>query len=146
MITFSSFFVSAKRDNGDTFYTLSPNRPEWLQDAVYEAHHGTLPNDWIYEECYRACQSIDDQELADEDSVFSYVDSRVDVYTKALYQWAADFCLTDTFAEAEAEAQDMGFPEETEKRIAAIQYAAIRHIVETMRDACAQVGQEETAE
>jgi hypothetical protein len=144
---YASHFVSSKRDNGDTFVTLSPDRPGWLQDAVYAAHLDTLPNDWIYEECRAAVEAFDSGELdAEGDGVHDFADSRVDVYTKILYQWAADFCLTDTWAEAESEASDCGMPDETEKRIAVIQYMAIRRIAETMREACEGAKEESEVE
>lgn len=113
--------------------------PEWLQAAVREAHQGSLPSDWIYAECKAAVEAFDDGSLddsEDDDSVHAHVDGRVDVYTQGLYQWAADFCLMPTWAAAEQEAEDMGMPDETERRVAAIQYAAIRHIADTMRQAC----------
>ena len=136
---FASHFITKTRENGKTFVTLADDRPDWLQEAVREAHQGTLPSDWIYAECKAAAEAFDEGVLdncEDDDSVHEYVDGRVDVYTQALYQWAADFCTTETFSAAEQEAKDMGLPEETEKRIACIQYAAIRHIADTMREAC----------
>lgn len=132
---FARFFKADKRDNGERFVTLTDDRPEWLQEAVWEAHSSSLPNDWIYEECYRAVQTFDENGL-DEDALHDHADSRVDVYTRELYRWAADMCLTDTWANAESEASDMGTPDETERRIAVIQYSAIRQIAYTMREAC----------
>jgi|HubBroStandDraft_2_1064218.scaffolds.fasta_scaffold00990_12 hypothetical protein len=147
--TFASHFITKTRNpvtwtgteaGGEPFTTLADDAPEWLRSAVREAHHGTLPTDWIYAECLAAAEMFDAGDLVDSEEddgdVHAYADSRVDVYTKTLYEWAADFCLTDTWAEAEQEAKDMGLPEETEKRIAVIQYAAIRHIADTMRRAC----------
>ena len=135
---FASHFVTETREGNETYTTLADGRPDWLHDAVRDAHQGALPNDWIYSECNAAVEAFDAGDLADEDAVNEYVDGRVDVYTKELYQWAADFCLTETFAAAEQEARDMGLPEETEKRLQCIQYAAIRHIADTMREACAK--------
>jgi hypothetical protein len=135
-LAISDYFVSGTRDNGETFVTLRDDRPEWLQDAVRDAHRGTLPNDWTYAECLAAVEAYDESAIAD-DEMHDHVDARVDVYTKDLYQWAAAMCLTDTWSEAEAEARETGMPEETERRIACIQYHAIRYIAEVMRSACA---------
>lgn len=124
---------------GEPFTTLKDDAPPWLKEAVREAHQGDLPLDWIYAECAAAAEAIDagDLDLADaDDDVHAHADSRVDVYTKQLYQWAADHCLTDTWASAEQEARDMGLPEETEQRIRAIQYAAVRHVADVMKQAC----------
>jgi hypothetical protein len=140
---FAVHFVTRIRQNGDKeeeqFITLVEDRPQWLQDAVRDAHQRTLPNDWIYEECRAAVEAFDAGDLRDDDdSVHEHADGRVEIYTKALYQWAADMCLTDTWAEAEQEAKDIGMPEETEKRLACIQYAAIRRIAQMMYAACAE--------
>lgn len=115
--------------------TLSDDRPDWLYDAVQEAHAGSFPNDWVYSVCKSVCEAIDDGCLTDEDSVHEYADSEVDIYTKDLYQWAADMCLTDVYANAESEASDMGLPEETEKRIGVLQYCAIASIARTILSA-----------
>lgn len=130
---FASHFVIKTRESkhvgGESFVTLATDAPQWLATAVRDAHQGTLPNDWIYAECRAAALAFDEGALddsEDDDSVHEHVDGQVDVYTQALYQWAADFCLTETFSTAEQEARDMGLPEETEKRLMSIQYAAIR--------------------
>lgn len=130
------FFKRDTRHDGTKFVTLADNRPDWLHDAVYEAHQSDLPNDWIYAECEAACDAIDDGSLTDEDSLHSHADCRVDVYTRDLYQWAADMCLSDTFAAAESDAEDIGDPpNETEKRLAQLQYYAIARIARIMLEA-----------
>ena len=142
----ASYFRSGTRDSGEKFYTLVDDHPEWLQDAVREAHLGDLPNDWIYAECRAAVEAFDANEL-DSDTVHEYADGRVDIYTRALYQWAADFCLTDMWSSAESEAADLGSNEtEPEKWIAMIQYCAIRSIAETMRAACEKSEESEESE
>lgn len=130
-------FIKDKRDNGETFTKLSDDAPEWLKDAVQEAHAGTFPNDWIYAECASAYEAIKDGAITDEDSIHEYADGQVDVYTKDLYQWGADMCLTDLYSQAEDEANDLGDDEvgETEKRFAMIQYCAIAFIARTMLEA-----------
>lgn len=137
---FSKHFVTRLRsvtDPDSAYVTLADDRPDWLQDAVRAAHQGTLPNDWIYAECRAAVEAFDDNGGdIDEDAAHEYVDGRVEVMTKELFQWAADFCLTDTWASAEEEAADAGLPEMMDSRIAAVQYAAVRHIAETMFEAC----------
>lgn len=149
MTDFASHFETKPRpafsvQAGEPFVTLRDDAPEWLKEAVREAHQGDLPLDWIYAECQAAAQAIDagDIDLVGEDdmdALHEHADGRVDIYTKELYQWAADFCLTDTWAAAEEAAREMGLPEETEKRLACVQYAAIHFVAETMRDACAKV-------
>lgn len=133
---FAQFFEARKRDSGETFYTLRDNRPQWLYDAVHAAHVSDAPNDWIWEECYRAVQAIDEGTIADEDDLHEYADGRVDIYTRDLFQWVADMCLSDTFANAESNLDDMGErPSDMVKQISILQYCAIENIARTMLDA-----------
>jgi hypothetical protein len=138
MTDFSKHFVSDKRDNGETFTTLKDDRPEWLQDAVREAHQTDLPNDWIYGECKAAVEAFDEGSLTDEDSIHEYADGRVDIYTKDVYQWAADMCLSSTFSYAEEEAEGMGVDLKggVVKLLQTVQYCAISTIARTMLEAC----------
>lgn len=46
-----SYFETAKRDNGEIFVRRTPDAPEWVADAVMEAHDGEAPNDWRYAHC-----------------------------------------------------------------------------------------------
>lgn len=144
---FASHFETKTRatvsGRSESFVTLAASRPEWLLEAVREAHQGDLPNDWVYAECKAAVEAFDVGDLTDEedpdDDVHAYADAQVDVYTKNLFQWAADFCLTDTWACALQEAKDMGMRDgELERQIALVQYSAIRHIADTMKLACAK--------
>jgi hypothetical protein len=150
MTTYASHFETKTRDDGSTFVTLKDDTPRWLKEAVREAHQGTLPNDWIYAECRAAAEAFDDGRLTtdeDDDDVHSHADGRVDVYTKELFQWAADFCLTDTFSAAEEEVDDVGGLDDadTSKRIATIQYAAIRHVADAVKQACRKAAAEADA-
>jgi hypothetical protein len=79
-------FVSAKRDNGDTFYKLADGSPEWMTDAVHAAHGDMMPDDWRYA-CIRGlCSSIADSSDP-EDERGEIVDGEVDVYNAALVAW-----------------------------------------------------------
>lgn len=101
MTNFVKFFTTAKSGH----VTLTDNAPEWLRDAVYDAHGDMLPNDWVFDICMDAVSSYDSGDLTEE-SVFSWADSRVDVYTKELFQWAADFCLSGLYSDAESKVRD----------------------------------------
>lgn len=143
MTEFAKHFARKTRDNGEAFVTRRDDAPEWLQNAVYDAHQGTLPNDWIYAECLAAVEAFDNDELGEDgDGVHEHADGRVDIYTRDLYQWAADMCLTDTWASAESDAEDTGPTDTTENRIGRIQYCAIQHIAEVMRTACLEATKE----
>lgn len=130
-------FKCCVRDNGEAFVTFADDVPDGLREAVYDAHAGRMPDDWVFLECKDAYDACEFGELAadDADALHQYADGRVDVYTKALYQWAADFCTSNLYSDAESEASDCGLPEETEERLRVIQYCAILRIAATIRDA-----------
>lgn len=120
----------------DGAWTLREGRPDWMQEAVREAHANDAPGDWIYAECRAAFQSIDDGSLTDDDSLHQYADGRVDVYTKELYQWATDHCLGDLYAQAKEESEELlSDTKDPEKIFSAIQYSAIRFIATTILEA-----------
>lgn len=146
MTSIASYFDNTKtRDSGERFVTLNDDAPDWLQSAVRDAQ-GTFPNDWIYAECLAAVEAFDSGDF-DEDYIHEHADGRVDVYTRELYQWAADMCLTDTWANAEEEAKELGGAEASiEQRLTSIQYCAIRYIAEVMLNACKDAAKEEAAE
>ncbi len=133
---FTSHFVIHTRADGETHTKLADDAPAWLEDAVREAHQGDLPNDWVYAECRAAAEAFDAGDLAaaEDDCVHDHADARVEVYTRELYQWAADQCLTHTFAAARLGAADLGAT--AEDQIKVIQYAAIRHVADVVRQAC----------
>jgi hypothetical protein len=136
----ASYFERKERASGEKFYTLVDSRPDWLYDAVHECHSSDLPNDWIYTECQAACEAIDagdlDGDRYGDDSVHDYADDRVDVYTRALYQWAGNMCHTYVYANAEAAAGDSGTEKRSiEDRFKEIQYYAIVTITGTILDA-----------
>lgn len=146
---FSRYFTTSSRARdagGGTFTSLRDDRPEWLQDAVYQAHQDRLPCDWVYAECRSAVQAWDEGLLVSDGDGFSeHADSSVDVYTGRLYGWASDFRLSDLFANAESEAFDLLSPEaDTDKRLAVIQYCAIEAIARTMAAACDAADEEMT--
>lgn len=128
-----SYFVRDTRDNGDTFTKLVDDAPEWLVEAVREAHDDTLPNDWVYETCANACAEIDDGRLTD-DTVGEFADGEVDSYTQSLFRWAAEFCLSDLYSEAEERAEEFGgdASQSVCDRLGVIQYCAIERIATTI--------------
>jgi hypothetical protein len=146
--SFGGYFVTGTRDRtavliGATFVSLKEERPEWLHEAVREAHFGDLPNDWIYSTCEAVCDAFDagdfgTDEDEEHDAVHSFADSQVDVYTKDVFQWAADFCLSTTYSNAEEAAKDMGsdLAQGLEKAIQSIQFCAIEAITRIILDAC----------
>lgn len=92
------YFETRKRGDepdAERFVSLKDERPDWLQELVFEAHgHGDyLPDDWRYQTIRDAIGHIHDSgaESADdlEDSAHEFADQNVDVYTGSRYAWLA---------------------------------------------------------
>jgi hypothetical protein len=139
----ANWFETRKRDDGGEFVTLMDDAPEWLRDAVRGAHAGDLPSDWVYAECWAACEAIDEGSLSNDDDVHAHADTRVDVYTRRLFAWAAEMCGTTTWASAEEEAEEAGSnTDRCEEKIKVIQLFAISSIAGSMLRAVAAHGDE----
>src|ERR1041385_3387200 len=101
------YFVTRFRENeggqGDPYITLADNAPTWLKDAVHEAHGDILPNDWVFSTCADVWSRICEMPGPDteDDWIHEFADSQVDIYTKDIYNWAAQFCLSGLFSDAE---------------------------------------------
>lgn len=120
----------------DTFMALTDAAPEWLRDACHEAHGDRLPDDWVYAECEAAYDLLAEHDGdVDSDDVHAHADGRTDVYTRAQFEWAAQFCLSSIFSDAEEQAQDGSVHDESTSmsdRIALIQYHSIEAITNTL--------------
>jgi hypothetical protein len=143
----ASYFRRITRDSGDVAYTLVDGAPEWLMEAVRDAHAGSMPCDWIWDTCHSVACAIDDGSFSDDDSLDEFADSNVDVYTKALYQWSADLCTSDLFSNAEEEAGELlGDESDLEKRMSVIQFCAIRFIAQVILQAVEAANEESSDE
>jgi hypothetical protein len=71
----------------------------------------------------------------------------VDVYTGERFAWAAEFCQTRTWAEAEAQAKECGAPlEQVQSLLGVIQYHAIEFIAHVMLNAIKNENQRDAEE
>lgn len=88
---YSSFLESKQRDDGEWFVYMTDNRPQTLHDAMYAAHGGNLPDDWIFGTFADLLQKITeyDHETMDDldDDRSEIVDGQVDIYTHHLVAW-----------------------------------------------------------
>jgi hypothetical protein len=86
-----TFFKTKERDNGDTFVYTTDDRPQELQDAIYEAHEQQLPNDWIFGTFADLLQKVEEYDCENIEQLEDYrheiVDSYVDIYTHDLTKW-----------------------------------------------------------
>lgn len=106
----AEYFERKTRENGDAFYTLTDDRPDWLHEAVRDAHEGEMPDDWRYETCCNIAHALDDEYLVTEDDVFEWADGQVDVYTSDLLRWLSD--NLNRASEVDEAYDEMGWPQE----------------------------------
>lgn len=132
----ASYFETKTRSDGSAFVRFKDDAPEFLLAAIRDAHQGDLPNDWIWRVCFDVCIAIDTGVInVDEgewfDDCHGFANQNVEIYTRKLFQWLADVCLTTTFAQASEDADDVGTEDSSiEGRVRLIQYFAIRRIAE----------------
>lgn len=92
---FADAFITDTRTDGTTFIRLADDRPEWMADAVWDAHDGELPNDWRYETCRTLVTEIVDMlDTHDNDwdalDAYEIADGMADIYTADLLTWLRD--------------------------------------------------------
>lgn len=110
-------FTSDKRPDGETFYKLADDAPEWckrdnesgesLMLRVHRAVDDRMPDDWIYSAadsiasslCEYDCDSID----AMRDNVSEIADGLVDVYNADLTKWLASHLFNISLCDEAAE-------------------------------------------
>lgn len=73
------FFTRNDRD----VTRLTDDAPDWLYDAVKEAHDEELPNEWRFRHCHAIAVAIDE---GDSDA-FEIAGNLVDIYTPMLIEW-----------------------------------------------------------
>lgn len=87
----AEMFEQKTRDNGDKFYCLKDERPEWMQEIIYSAHESgdRLPNDETYEAVYDVLLDIsgldDDADL--DDCTERVQEMELPCYTSDLTNW-----------------------------------------------------------
>lgn len=96
---FADAFESRQRDDGAPFLCLADNAPDWMRDAVREAHDGELPNDYAYDMARDAVEFIaealegdDGREFIDDsaDAAHDFAEAAVSVYNADAVRWLAD--------------------------------------------------------
>lgn len=86
----TEFAAAFTTDNPRAVWSLKDNAPEWMTDAMHDAHtDGRLPDDWIYENARHIVEDIAGCESADDVDTCEIADSYVDIYTASLTQWLA---------------------------------------------------------
>lgn len=79
-------FEKSHRPGGELYTRLRADAPDWLRDAVYEAHDGEIPNDWRYDICSALWDEITDEGNGGMEP-HEFADGLADVYTGRLLDW-----------------------------------------------------------
>jgi|SRR6185369_3714092 len=109
----ANFWMKHSKGNGEFYWGLTVNRPDWLMKAVLDAHDGALPQNWIYSECQAACEAIDEGDLEVIDDLQGYAETRKDIDSHDLWQWGLDMHRTPLFTDAEDNASGYYEPSKT---------------------------------
>lgn len=126
-----------RRQRGDTdewFYTLKDDAPEWLREAVYDAHNDEMPNDWVYDHLDTFARHIDslDADADLEDISHEMADGNVDIYTHDLNRWYADNLGRSEWVEQAREEGLIDADADITARFSAGQYLQLRFIADTL--------------
>jgi hypothetical protein len=131
------YFTRAVRDDGTTYTTLTDEHPDWLHDAVYEAHDDELPNDWRYETCAQVAEAIDE---GDTDAS-TIADSLTDIYNADLLAWVSGNLgrMSDV-----DEAMEDGSHDSLASLLMAGQYRCIERMAQILLDAVDEAEEDES--
>lgn len=132
------WFERAKRSHSDEFYVrLKGSRPEWLQDAVREAHGGMLPNDYVYATARDAVVWIAESDVdCDLDEARHEFADDVDLMTSDLVEWYGSHSQRKAFViEAKEEGLIDTVEADIDRQIMAGQYIERGRIFDAMRSA-----------
>jgi len=87
------YFVRQARADDSLYYILTADAPDWLREAVYQAHDDEAPNDWRYETCADIWEGLMDAIKHDmdlDDFIHTAADDCVPIYTHELTTWLDD--------------------------------------------------------
>lgn len=143
-------FERKTRDNGDVFFVLQDEAPDWMEEVIRECHGDMLPDDFRYSMVRRLAGDIHDTGAEDVSDIWDargeIVDSAVEIYTSRLIAWlgshGARVCYCDDAAAEFGVAEDEGIA----KRIQLGQYAEIGEIFGLLVNALSEIADEEDEE
>lgn len=75
---------------GTKTYHLTIDAPDWLKEAIYDLHCGSLPSNYIYDLAHSFSVDYDNGNVTSDDDFHEWADGMIDVYNADLYQFAAD--------------------------------------------------------
>lgn len=141
MTALTDFFKRGERpseyDRDSMIWTLTDDAPEWLTDAVREAHDGELPDDWRYETCRRICSELDERETFDVDESNEIADTVTDIYNADLLRWLGGYLTRAEYCDRAA--AEYGAPSDCLfTQIRTGQYLCIEEMVRVLIEAVAE--------
>jgi hypothetical protein len=142
-------FEASKRTNDETYYKLRESSPEWMRDAIREAHDGMLPDDWKYEHVMHIAGRIADMEDETADSIrdneHETCDSLVDVYNSNLLAWVGSNLTRAAFVDDAI--TEMGWPKDGGLFTALQwgQYEELRGIYSSLVDSLEKLAEDDEA-
>ena len=89
----SGYFESGTREpeaGASAVRILKNGAPEWIRDAIHEAHGSMMPDDYVYDiskDAFRAIADADSADLEDLEELGAEFADRVDIYTAKLCAW-----------------------------------------------------------
>lgn len=140
----SDAFETRTREDGSAFYCLKNDAPEWVRDAVREAHGGAWPNDWIYQHCAYAADALAELDDSDDPEDFGgdFASQNVEPYTHCLTRWLADVPgAIEACDDAAADGLTLGDGGIVDD-LQAGQYMMLREIYATLAHACEEAQEE----
>ena len=123
------------KDNPRKVWALKDDAPDWLRDAVYAAHGGSLPDDRTYELCRDAmCWINENDGEPSEDDIHAEADNAVPVYNSERAAWLAEDA--SRFEEIDSVAAEFGSESaSTFDKIGMAMFAEIEGVYRTLFDA-----------
>ena len=94
----AAWFQTAEMANGDLFDRLRDGRPDWLYEAVREAHADMLPDDYIYGFVRRSVDTLATGEDEARESV-----CEPDVYISELTAWLGSHSIRLSYCDEATE-------------------------------------------
>ena len=76
-------FTTYKRDDGSTIIKHEEETADFYRKVTYEAHHGEMPDDWVYETCSHCADELN----SGERDFYAIAERACDPYTGQLINW-----------------------------------------------------------
>lgn len=139
-----AFELRKRPSSGEEFYTLKDGSPQWMTDAVREAHEGgeVLPNDWIYDRCDTAASRLTEYDPESwDDAANEIADGMVNIYNHDRARWLASHLHFGELVDEAAEefGHDGGIYEAIGRGQYVLAYRIVLTLIEAIRDRASEI-------